>query len=199
MSKWKRRSDARPAELAQAALELCAERGVHATRVADVAERAGVTVGTVYRYFRDKDALVDAALAAHDPPPASRHGDATRPGSALPSIADALRRWSAFFRGNGSRGVRVALSDPRRNALAPRTALAAAVAELSELVAGGIARGAVSNDLAADDLARALVGAVAMSALFDASEASASLTDAVAALATRGLRVDGPSWRAGQA
>lgn len=103
MPKWKRRSDERPAELAQAALELCAERGVHATRVADVAARAGVTVGTVYRYFHDKDALIDAALQRTAVP--SRTSAApVRPGGSLPAIADAVRRWSTFF---GTREPRV--------------------------------------------------------------------------------------------
>lgn len=43
--------------LARAGAELFAERGVHATQVADVAKQAGVSVGAFYRYFRDKDEL----------------------------------------------------------------------------------------------------------------------------------------------
>lgn len=37
-----------------AALELYAERGFHATQTPDIAERAGMSVGGLYRYFRDK-------------------------------------------------------------------------------------------------------------------------------------------------
>ena len=55
---WKRRSAARPDELRQAALTLFAERGYAATSIEDIAAAAGVTVGTVYRYFRDKAALL---------------------------------------------------------------------------------------------------------------------------------------------
>jgi len=40
--------------LLQAALELYAERGFHATQTPDIAERAGMSVGGLYRYFRDK-------------------------------------------------------------------------------------------------------------------------------------------------
>lgn len=54
---WKRRSSARPAELQLAALRLFAERGYGSTTIEEIAGGAGVTVGTVYRYFRDKDAL----------------------------------------------------------------------------------------------------------------------------------------------
>ena len=43
--------------LARAGAELFAERGVHATQVADIARRADASVGGFYRYFRDKDEL----------------------------------------------------------------------------------------------------------------------------------------------
>lgn len=41
-------------KLLDAALELYAERGYHATQTPDIAERAGMSVGGLYRYFRDK-------------------------------------------------------------------------------------------------------------------------------------------------
>ena len=43
-----------------AALELFGERGFHGTAVPQVAERAGVGAGTIYRYFESKEALVNA-------------------------------------------------------------------------------------------------------------------------------------------
>lgn len=42
-----------------AALLVFAERGFHGTNVPEVAERAGVGVGTLYRYFESKEALVN--------------------------------------------------------------------------------------------------------------------------------------------
>lgn len=77
---WKRRSDARPGEIRLAALRLFAKHGFGGTTIEDVARAANVTVGTVYRYFRDKDALLAdlvevfaagplvAATAASSPP-----------------------------------------------------------------------------------------------------------------------------------
>jgi AcrR family transcriptional regulator len=43
--------------VARAALELFIERGYRATRIGDVAERAGVAKGTVYLHFADKQTL----------------------------------------------------------------------------------------------------------------------------------------------
>jgi AcrR family transcriptional regulator len=48
----------------QATLELIAERGVHGFRTEDVAARAGVGKGAIYRRHRSKDDLVTAAVAA---------------------------------------------------------------------------------------------------------------------------------------
>lgn len=58
----KRRKEARPGELMAAALSLFAERGFAATRMDDVAARAGVTKGTLYLYFASKEALLQAVV-----------------------------------------------------------------------------------------------------------------------------------------
>ena len=47
-----------------AALELMAERGVHALRMDDVADRAGVGKATIYRRYRSKEQLVTDAVGA---------------------------------------------------------------------------------------------------------------------------------------
>lgn len=60
--RWARRKDARPSELASAALELFVERGFAATRLDDVAKRAGVSKGTLYLYFDSKDELFKAII-----------------------------------------------------------------------------------------------------------------------------------------
>ena len=58
-----RRPDARPAEILAAALELFAEKGFSATRMEDVAKRAGLSKAGVYLYFEDKMALLKALVA----------------------------------------------------------------------------------------------------------------------------------------
>jgi AcrR family transcriptional regulator len=42
-----------------AALKLIAKNGFHGTSVSQIAAEAGVSVGTIYRYFESKDKLID--------------------------------------------------------------------------------------------------------------------------------------------
>ena len=60
-----RRKDARPAELLAAALDLFVEKGYAATRVDEVARRAGVSKGTLFLYFSSKEELFKAVVRAH--------------------------------------------------------------------------------------------------------------------------------------
>jgi AcrR family transcriptional regulator len=64
IKKWERRSEARPAELIEAALRCFSERGFAATRLDDVAARAGVSKPTVYLYFESKEKLFEAVVRA---------------------------------------------------------------------------------------------------------------------------------------
>ena len=48
-----------------AALELFAEKGFHGTAVPEIAAKAGVAAGTIYRYFDSKEAMVNAVYQRH--------------------------------------------------------------------------------------------------------------------------------------
>jgi AcrR family transcriptional regulator len=60
--RWRRRKDARPQEILAAALDLFTEKGYAATRADEVAMRAGVSKGTVYLYFENKQELFKAVV-----------------------------------------------------------------------------------------------------------------------------------------
>jgi AcrR family transcriptional regulator len=73
----------KPTAILDAALSLVGERSAGATTVPAIAERAGVAVGTLYRYWPSKEALVNAlyqrwkgAFAAALAPAAGATGDA---------------------------------------------------------------------------------------------------------------------------
>ena len=57
-----RRKQARPGELLDAALDLFVEKGYAATKVDEVAARAGVSKGTLFLYFSSKEELFKAVV-----------------------------------------------------------------------------------------------------------------------------------------
>lgn len=60
-----RRREATRLEILAAAREVFAERGYYDVRMDDVADRAGVSVGTLYNYFTDRATLLHALLLKH--------------------------------------------------------------------------------------------------------------------------------------
>jgi AcrR family transcriptional regulator len=62
LPRWQRRAEARPQELLDAALAVFVERGYAATRLDEVAQRAGVAKATLYRYYENKLELFKAVV-----------------------------------------------------------------------------------------------------------------------------------------
>ncbi|MBS0362057.1 MAG: TetR/AcrR family transcriptional regulator [Proteobacteria bacterium] len=60
--KWRRRKEARPGEMLEAALSVFAERGFAQAKLDDIARRAGVAKGSLYLYFDTKEALFRAVV-----------------------------------------------------------------------------------------------------------------------------------------
>ena len=60
--KFRRRAEARPDEVLDAALALFVEKGFAATRVEDIATRAGLSKGAVYLYFPSKEAILEGLV-----------------------------------------------------------------------------------------------------------------------------------------
>lgn len=63
--RWRRRSAARPAEIADAALAEFAARGYAGARVADIAAGAGVSKAALFSYFPTKADLLRAVVTRH--------------------------------------------------------------------------------------------------------------------------------------
>ncbi len=60
--RYQRRKQDRPQEITQAAFAAFAEKGYTATRVEEVAQRAGVSKGLMYLYFKTKEELFKAVV-----------------------------------------------------------------------------------------------------------------------------------------
>src|SRR5215831_9220648 len=61
-ARWRRRKEARPSEILEAALAVFAEKGFAASRMSDIADRARVSKGTIYLYFESKEAVFRALV-----------------------------------------------------------------------------------------------------------------------------------------
>ncbi len=62
LPKFRRRAEARPDEVLDAALELILEKGFAATKVEEIAARAGLSKGAVYLYFPSKEAVLEGIV-----------------------------------------------------------------------------------------------------------------------------------------
>ncbi|MGE0183201.1 MAG: TetR/AcrR family transcriptional regulator [Parvularculaceae bacterium] len=70
--KFRRRAEARPDEILDAALAVFTEKGFAAARVDDIAVRAGISKGAVYLYFDSKEALLRGLIEREVAPVAHR-------------------------------------------------------------------------------------------------------------------------------
>jgi AcrR family transcriptional regulator len=89
--KWRRRAEARPNELLDAALDEFIAKGFDGARIEDIAKRAGLSKGAVYLYFDSKEALLRALILRAAGPLLSQVGTLARaaedPRAALTQIA----------------------------------------------------------------------------------------------------------------
>ena len=60
--RWQWRAEDRPREICTAALDVFAQKGFAAARLDEIARRAGVSKGTLYLYFKDKEDLFRAVV-----------------------------------------------------------------------------------------------------------------------------------------
>jgi AcrR family transcriptional regulator len=60
--KWRRRKEARPSEIVQAALQVFSEKGFAGAKLDEIAARAGVSKGALYLYFETKEELFRAVV-----------------------------------------------------------------------------------------------------------------------------------------
>ncbi len=94
-SRWRRRPEARPADILSAALDTFVENGYAATRLDDVAKRARISKGTLYLYFESKEALFQAVVRESIVRVIERGEErlATWTGSSEALLAELIRSW----------------------------------------------------------------------------------------------------------
>lgn len=155
--------DARRREILAAAHICFGRDGIHGTTMRDVAAEADVSVGTLYRYFEGKGEVVRALAdwARRDKEEKLEGLDRSHPLEAV--IALARRLLAGLHTAEAREAARVdvrlwaeALSDDELEAMWRRN-LAELQDSVTELMREGQAEGAIRDDLAAEEAARAFL------------------------------------------
>jgi len=114
--RWQRRKEARPGEILESALAEFVDRGFAATRLEDIARSAGVTKGTMYLYFENKEQLFQAVVREHVKPLLDEQEQMTagHSGSQRDLLERVLRaRWRGMFESRVSGLVKMMMSEAR--------------------------------------------------------------------------------------
>ncbi|WP_372605240.1 TetR/AcrR family transcriptional regulator [Actibacterium sp.] len=146
--KFRRRAEARPDEVLDAALELFTEQGYARTTVEQIARRAGLSKGAVYLYFPSKDALLEGLVTRAIGPltGAAFEMIAAHKGDPRPVIGQFLRMLAAAMSDEKIRAVPLlvlheAPAAPDVAALFRRAVLDRALPAITALLAQGVAGG----------------------------------------------------------
>jgi AcrR family transcriptional regulator len=96
--RWKRRPEHRPGQIIEAALDVFGKKGLAKTRLEDIAARAGVSKGTIYLYFENKEALFKEMI--RETAIAVIEGSEQRPESGSPAdqLRNLMERYWQFVR-----------------------------------------------------------------------------------------------------
>lgn len=151
-----RRKEQRPGEILEAAFEAFSERGFAATRMEDVAARAGVTKGAIYFYFETKERLFEEMVAHFSQDMLADAGAMLA--EARGTCAERLTAFLVYMYGRcasdrcGREMIRFMVSDgksfPQLVWRHYRDFFAPAMAMVSELLSAGIASGEFRPEIA---------------------------------------------------
>jgi AcrR family transcriptional regulator len=175
----------------EATLELIAELGVHEFRTEDVAARAGVGKGAIYRRYRSKDELVTEAVAAL----VSDEIPIPDTGSTRADLLELMRESVELYRGS----LAGRLMPQLVGAMAQKPDLAGAVRErflagrraaLSDVLRHGIERGDLRPDLDLELALDVLGGPLFFRLLITGGPIDEHLAESVADLILRGFAPD---------
>jgi len=96
--KWRRCPEDRPHQIIKAALEVFGECGLANARLQDIAERAGVSKGTIYLYFPNKEELFREMIRQTAVAAIERAEQADVPGTPRDRLLAFMRGYWSFVR-----------------------------------------------------------------------------------------------------
>lgn len=151
----RRRKDARPAELLEAALALFVEKGFAATRSEEVAKAAGVSKGTLYLYFPSKEELLKAVIQHFLG--AEIEAGIQEAAAADGPVAEVMEQllvtwWTRIYEGPASGVFKLVITEVRNFPEIGEFWVERVVAPGQAIVAGLIRRGIARGEFAVDDV-----------------------------------------------
>jgi len=96
--RWRRLPEERPKQIVEAALQLFGERGLANARLDDIAKRAGLSKGTIYLYFPNKEELFREAIRQTFIAEIERGERELESGTASQALDVVMERYWAFLR-----------------------------------------------------------------------------------------------------
>lgn len=151
----RRKNEALPSELTSAALALFVEKGFAATRLDDVAARAGVSKGTVYLYFKSKEDLFKAVIR-ESIVPALEEGEAiaaAHQGDSRSLLQKVLNGWWQLIGGTALAGVpKLMISEARNFPEVAKFYHEHAIQRGRRLIVGVLERGIAAGEFRAIDV-----------------------------------------------
>jgi AcrR family transcriptional regulator len=174
-------------------LELIADRGAHAFRTEDVAARAGVGKGAIYRRYRSKEELVTAAVAALVREEIAVPDTGSTRGDLLALMREAVELYRSSLPGRLMPKLIGAMADNPELARAVRDGfLAVRRSALSEVLRRGVERGDLRPDLDLELALDVLGGPLFYRLLVTGGPLDEQLAEGVADLILRGFAPDEP-------
>jgi AcrR family transcriptional regulator len=177
-----------------ATLELIADVGVHEFRTEDVAARAGVGKGAIYRRYRSKDDLVTAAVAALVSEEIAIPDTGSTRGDLLVLMQEAVELYCGSLAGRLMPNLVGAMAQRPELARAVRESfLAGRRAALAAVLERGVERGDLRPDLDVELALDVLGGPLFYRLLITGGPIDEHLAEGVADLIVRGFAPDARS------
>lgn len=168
--KWRRCPADRPEQIIKAALEVFGECGLANARLQDIAERAGVSKGTIYLYFPNKEELFREMIRQTAVAAIERAEQANVPGTPTNQLLAFMRGYWAFVRSPVFITIyRLVLGELHQFPDLARFYAHEVVARGQKLMAGIISRGIEAGEFREIDpmvAARMLVAIVVMNGIW---------------------------------
>jgi AcrR family transcriptional regulator len=98
VGRWKRRPEERPSQILDAALDVFESRGLSGARLEEIAEEAGISKGTIYLYFENKEALFRAVVERTIVEAAEEFAERERTGTATERLHHLAAEFWGHFR-----------------------------------------------------------------------------------------------------